>query len=73
MLLFEFDGALFQFDAREPEFSPLFQLAPNSAAFSPGLPLSLDPGVDHAARFRHQGLGMALLLAGQTVDRIEKP
>ncbi len=32
MLLFEFDGALFQFDAREPEFAPLSQLPPKSTA-----------------------------------------
>jgi len=32
MLLFEFDGALFQFDAREPEFAPSFQLPPKITA-----------------------------------------
>jgi hypothetical protein len=39
MLLFEFDAALFQFEQREPEFAPLFQLPPNSAAFLSSLPL----------------------------------
>jgi hypothetical protein len=33
MLLFEFDAALFQFEHREPEFAPLFQLPPRRTAF----------------------------------------
>jgi hypothetical protein len=33
MLLFEFDAALFQFEHREPEFDPLFQLPPKSTAY----------------------------------------
>ena len=32
MLLFEFDGALFQFDAREPEFADSFQFPPRITA-----------------------------------------
>jgi hypothetical protein len=32
MLLFEFDAALFQFEQREPEFDPLFQLPPRRDA-----------------------------------------
>lgn len=32
MLLFEFVGALFQFEHREPELAPLFQLPPSSTA-----------------------------------------
>ena len=32
MLLLEFDGALFQFDERDPEFDPLFQFPPKIAA-----------------------------------------
>lgn len=32
MLLFEFDGELFQFDVREPEFTVLFQLPPRITA-----------------------------------------
>ena len=32
MLSFEFDGALFQLDAREPEFAALSQLPPRIAA-----------------------------------------
>ena len=32
MLLFEFDGVLFQFDAREPQFTPLSQLPPKITA-----------------------------------------
>jgi hypothetical protein len=33
MLLFEFDAALFQFEQREPELDPLFQLPPRRTAF----------------------------------------
>jgi hypothetical protein len=33
MLLFEFDAALFQFEQREPELDPLFQLPPRRDAF----------------------------------------
>jgi hypothetical protein len=33
MLLFEFDAALFQFEQREPELTPLFQLPPRRDAF----------------------------------------
>jgi len=32
MLLFEFVGELFQFDAREPQFDPLSQLPPRMTA-----------------------------------------
>lgn len=32
MLLFEFVGALFQFEEREPELAPLFQLPPSITA-----------------------------------------
>lgn len=39
MLLFEFEGALFQFDEREPQFDPLSQLPPKIAAFYPDCPL----------------------------------
>lgn len=38
MLLFEFVGELFQFDAREPEFDVLPQLPPKLTAFLPMLP-----------------------------------
>ena len=34
MLLFEFVGELFQYEAREPEDDVLPQLPPNSTAFS---------------------------------------
>lgn len=74
MLSFEFDGELFQFEQREPEFAPLLPLPPNCAAFSPGAPLSVfDPGVDHAANLGDQRLGMFLLVDGQTPDRVQKP
>ena len=32
MLLFELSGVLFQLEAREPAFEPLFQFAPSSTA-----------------------------------------
>ena len=32
MLLFEFHGWLFQFDAREPQFDPVVPFPPNSDA-----------------------------------------
>jgi hypothetical protein len=32
MLLFEFDAALFQFEHREPDLEPLFQLPPKRTA-----------------------------------------
>jgi hypothetical protein len=38
MLLSEFDGALFQFAQREPEFAALFQLPPKIAASGLDLP-----------------------------------
>lgn len=38
MLLFEFVGELFQFEAREPEFDVLSQLPPKMTAFLPMLP-----------------------------------
>jgi hypothetical protein len=40
MLLFEFVGELFQFDAREPEFDALSQLPPNSTANLSMLPFA---------------------------------
>ena len=60
MLLFEFEAALFQFEQREPEFDPLFQLPPKSEALFPGLPLlflSLYPGIDHSTYLGYQSLG----------------
>jgi hypothetical protein len=35
MLLFEFEAELFQFEQREPEFEPLFQLPPRMTASLP--------------------------------------
>lgn len=52
MLLLELSGALFQFDAREPAFDPLFQFAPNSGERSVHHPCSAPaslPGADHSA------------------------
>ena len=40
MLLFEFVGELFQFEEREPEFAPLFQLPPRMTASLSRLPLA---------------------------------
>ena len=39
MLLFEFVAELFQFEHREPELAPSFQLPPNMTAFYPCCPL----------------------------------
>lgn len=45
MFAFEFEGALFQFDEREPEFVVLFQLPPNKAAWIfPGSPFAIQTG-----------------------------
>ena len=54
MLLFEFVGELFQFEQREPEFAPSFQLPPNSTALLPMRPpafLGLNPRPKHFANF----------------------
>lgn len=40
MLLFEFVGELFQFEEREPEFAPLFQLPPKMTALLSRLPFA---------------------------------
>lgn len=40
MLLFEFEGELFQFEAREPQLTPLSQLPPKIAALLSCLPLA---------------------------------
>ena len=59
MLLFEFVGELFQFELRDPEFDPLFQLPPKIAALMPRLPLLLpllDPTPKHCTNFGHQYL-----------------
>ena len=72
MLLFEFVGELFQFEHREPEFDPLFQLPPKSAAFLPNLPLALpalDPSADHLPDFRNQHLCCLKLVSGHCSNR----
>jgi hypothetical protein len=54
MLLFEFVGELFQFEQREPEFAPLFQLPPKMTALLSRLPLALllyYPGTHDLANF----------------------
>ena len=59
MLLFEFVGELFQFDAREPEFDALSQLAPNSTANLSMLPpafLFHDPCAQQTPNLRDQHL-----------------
>jgi len=40
MFAFEFDGRLFQFEAREPEFAALSQFPPKIAAMPERIPLS---------------------------------
>ena len=59
MLLFEFVGELFQFEAREPEFDVSSQLPPKIAAFipmSPPTPLLDDPRAQHLSHLGHQHL-----------------
>ena len=59
MLLFEFVGELFQFEAREPEFDVLSQLPPNSTANLSMLPSALllhNPGTQQAPHLRDQHL-----------------
>lgn len=46
MLLFEFDGRLFQLDAREPAFAPLSQLPPRIATPTSTHPLQPPPFAD---------------------------
>ena len=55
MLLFEFVGELFQFEAREPEFDVLSQLPPNSTANLSMLPSALllhNPGAQQTPNLR---------------------
>lgn len=57
MLLFEFVGELFQFEEREPEFAPLFQLPPRMTASLSRLPLAFlfhDPSAHDLAHFCDQ-------------------
>lgn len=71
MLLFEFVGELFQFDAREPEFEPLFQLPPKSTAFKPMLPPAFlfdDPGPKHGTHLSQQRLRCLNLVGRHALD-----
>lgn len=72
MLLFEFDGELFQFEAREPQFAPLSQLPPKITALIPTLPpaftVSSNPGTDHATDFGHAHERLIELVWGQCFD-----
>lgn len=75
MLLFEFDAALFQFEHREPELAPLFQLPPKSTAYLPNLPFvlpALDPCADHLSDFGEQHLGRLKLVRGHCINREKK-
>lgn len=59
MLLFEFVGELFQFEAREPEFDVLSQLPPNRTANLSMLPSALllhNPCTQQAPNLRDQHL-----------------
>ena len=55
MFTFEFVGELFQIDAREPQFAPLFQLPPKSAANLPMLPPAFLPRNPAAKQPSHLG------------------
>lgn len=75
MLLFEFEAALFQFEQREPEFEPLFQLPPNSAEFLPSLPLwflALYPCANHCSHLCNQHLDCLLLVQRDASNRHKK-
>ena len=59
MLLFEFVGELFQFEAREPEFDVLSQLPPKSTANLSMLPSAFllhDPSPQQTPNLRDQHL-----------------
>lgn len=70
MLLFEFDAELFQFEHREPEFDPLFQLPPRRPAFLPGLPLlsPFRPGSEHRPNLCGQYLRRLKLMRSHAPD-----
>jgi hypothetical protein len=75
MLSFEFEAALFQFDERDPQFAPLFQLPPKIAALIPGKPLlflSLYPHMKHAADFCSQSLSKLQLTMTHTALGVKK-
>ena len=75
MLLFEFEAALFQFDEREPQFAPLFQLPPKIAALIPGRPLlflPFDPHVQHPADLADQSLGEFELMMAHAALNVKK-
>ena len=56
MLLFEFVGELFQFEHREPEFAPSFQLPPRITANLSSLPFPSFgyPRSEHGSHFGKQ-------------------
>ena len=74
MLLFAFDGALFQLAQREPALEPLFQLPPRMTAH-PSTPASvwclfcflqsLYPTAKHRANFSNQGLSSFKLMLSE--------
>jgi len=75
MLELEFEAALFQFDEREPQFAPLFQLPPKIAALIPGGPLlflPLDPHVQHPPDFLDQSLGKIELAMAHAALGVKK-
>lgn len=56
LLLFEFQGSLFQFEQRGPDCPDSFQLPPNIEALLPAQ--TLDPSIEHCtafANFDHRG------------------
>jgi hypothetical protein len=60
MLLFEFQGALFQFEQREPALLPLFQLPLSRSSFCSLR--SPDPCPEHPAGFREVNRGGLMLV-----------
>lgn len=72
MLLFEFDAALFQFEHREPQFDPLFQLPPKITAYLPNPPHASPafyPSADQLSHLRQQNLCCLELVRCHFFDR----
>jgi len=69
MLLFEFDGALFKFNANTPAFDPLFQFPPRRAAIVATLSwtwrLALDPTTKQATNLIYSLSDQSILFHGQ--------
>ena len=73
MLLFEFVGELFQFEQREPELDPLFQLPPRITVLLPDLPLPVfDPSAQDRTNLGQQHLRRLNLARAEAADLHKK-